>query len=267
VTNKLALVVAIVLGVLSILGIRVYLEKIKSGYELQAQPIPEVVATRDLHQGDVVAKSDITSKDFPRSVIDALGDSRYKNDASAVEGLKVVVGEIKAGQIFQQYHFRRSDRSKRFEVPIGKRALTIPVNVVNGLSGMLRPGDHIDIVTTEEFQMVLPAGLQIPGLKDKIKVTRTLLHKVLILATDAMTDAQAASPDYQTLTLELTSADANRLIFHMDSGAPIHVTKIDDSTGAAGPELMFGDKAYQEVETDMQSYWEGRRALKGNGGR
>ena len=43
-TNKLALIVAVVLGVCSILGIRFYVEKVKTSYEQTAQLVDVPVA-------------------------------------------------------------------------------------------------------------------------------------------------------------------------------------------------------------------------------
>ena len=56
------------------------------------------------------------------------------------------------------------------------------------------------------------SALAIPGLKDKIKVTRTLLKKITILATDSITDPEANYTDYSTLTIQLQPYEVNRFL-------------------------------------------------------
>ena len=68
------------------------------------------VATRDLRPGDTVMKPDIAIQQFPVGLIDALGGTNWSADETdRIEGAKIVA-PMKAGQVFQEYHFRKSQR-------------------------------------------------------------------------------------------------------------------------------------------------------------
>lgn len=253
-TNKLALVVAVALGVLSILGIRFYVEKIKTQYEQTAQLVDVPVASRDLKPGDVIAESDVQTKRFPRAAIEGLGTSYFKEeDKRAIVGLRLYA-EIKGQQIFQQYHFTRRGARAPLQVPPGFRALTIPVSSVTGLAGMLRPGDNVDVICSEDFKVVPPPGFEklFPS-TERLKFTRTLIRKATILAIDANTEKDASFTDYATVTLLLRPADVNRMCHAIDHGAPLHLTKLGDAEDAAPTmDVTWPDKVYHEFEKDVR---------------
>ena len=245
-TNRLALVVAIVLGVLSILGIRFYVEKIKTQYDTQAQLVDLPVAARDLSQGQVVTEKDIQTRKFPRAILEGLG--KYMDDQKAIENSKVVIPEIKQGQVFQYYHFRRALTRSALRIGEGFRAVTIPLSTVNGIAGMLKPTDVIDIVVTTDFKVV--GG---PGITGKqFRVTRTLLKKVQILALDDKTDPETQYTDYATATLQLTPDDANRFLNAMDLGATLHILKVEaKEEPGPGSNPMWDNRAYHEIEPEI----------------
>src|SRR6476619_8515193 len=58
----------------------------------------------------------------------------------------------------------------------GMRAITVPVNVTTGVAGFVFPGDHVDVMLTQQVS----GGGDGPALK----VTETILRNVRVLATD-----------------------------------------------------------------------------------
>lgn len=93
------------------------------------------------------------------------------------------------------------------------RAVSIGVNSVSSVSGMVRPGDSVDVIGTFDF----------PDDSGKIKrgdpVTCTILQKVLVLATGGETAKSkaaslgAARQGYTTVTLSVTPREAEMLAF------------------------------------------------------
>ena len=93
------------------------------------------------------------------------------------------------------------------------RAMSIDVNGSASVSGMVRPGDHVDVIGTFNF----------PDDGGKIKrgdpVTCTILQKVLVLATGSETAKsrprlQGLGPQgYSTVTLAVTPREAEMLAF------------------------------------------------------
>jgi pilus assembly protein CpaB len=254
VTNKLALIVAVVLGALSIVLIYKRIEGIKREYEASAQLVPLLVASRNIQAGSVVSPGDVGTIDMPSQALQQLAKTYYQTaDRNLVENRKAL-SDIKQGQIFQNYHFEQSAGGKvnKFRLQGNLRALTVSVSPTNGLAGMLRPGDSIDIVVTQEFAVDSPSTL--PGApKEKIRVTRVLLKKIPIVATDGNTEASSAYSDYSTITLTMPPEDVNRFYFASDSGAAIHFIKTDDATvgNTAGPHIA--NKDFEEIEPQLKA--------------
>jgi pilus assembly protein CpaB len=256
VTNKLALVVAVVLGVLSILGVRFYVEKIKVAYDTKNAPVDVPVASRDLKMGDTVQKGDIAIAQIPHVVIDALGGSHFlANETDKFEGGKVVVPFIKQGQVFQQYHFRIQRSNSKLTLPAEYRAVTITTSITSGLCGMLRPGDKVDVVATEAFKDVGIATGFAGGKKD-LRVTSTILQGVIILAVDNFTDADVQSPDYTTVTLRLHPDEVNRLMYVVDNASPYHLVKVEDTTApSSAVNAVFSDTEWDKAETEVRTFF------------
>lgn len=259
-TNKLALVVAVVLGVLSILGVRFYVEKIKKAYDDKNTPVDVPVATRDLRAGDTVQSGDVTLTQVPRIVLDSLGSTHYiATETDKFIGLKVVVPTIKQGQVFQTYHFRAQTVKQRMQIPSDCRAVTVAVGTVNGLAGMLRPGDKVDVVVTEQFKdQSNGAGGAGPGHKD-LKVTTTLLQKVEILAVDGYTDPETSIGDYSSVTLKLKPDEVNRLVHAIDTGSTYHLVKMDDTASQSSTSNpVFADEEFERVWPEVKAFYDHR---------
>lgn len=95
----------------------------------------------------------------------------------------------------------------------GRRALTFPVDEVNALSGMLTPGDVIDLLYTGPGAQGAPA-------------VRPLLQKVTVLATGSATGQQGRSDspggsgarEFGTITLDVTPEQAQLITLAQRAG-------------------------------------------------
>jgi pilus assembly protein CpaB len=263
VTNKLALVVAVVLGVLSILGIRAYVEKMKQDFDNRVAPVELPVAAREVNAGELMTKSDITMKSFPRAVVEGIGDSYYKTPEEVLAIVpKVVVPSIHQNQILQQYHFTKP-RINRKAMALDKehRALTIPITPMNSIAGMLRPGDKIDIVVTQDFK---DQGAMYAGNKP-LRVTTAMLRNITVLATDNVTEPESTTSDYTTITLKLTPLDVNKLTLAMDMGWPFHIVKRDEtSTEVTEQNLTTGDHLWMDVEAEVRKFYQEKSQRNNN---
>lgn len=98
-------------------------------------------------------------------------------------------------------------------IPPGTRAMTVVVDEVNSVSGMLRPGDRIDLVFSVRPRpdAALPAG----------ELAAPLMSDVLVLATGTRVRAEAtteAAARFGAITVEVTPDQAQRLILAQRSG-------------------------------------------------
>jgi pilus assembly protein CpaB len=91
----------------------------------------------------------------------------------------------------------------------GMRAVTVGVDAVSGIAGLIWPGDRVDLILTQsQDDASLPPSRRVSG--------ETVLHNVRVIAIDRqlMQGATSETPDSQaarTVTLEVTSADAERV--------------------------------------------------------
>jgi pilus assembly protein CpaB len=87
----------------------------------------------------------------------------------------------------------------------GERAITFPVDLVSSMSGLLRPGNRIDLMLT---------------LRAEKKLTRPLLRNVTVLATGDSIDNSKFSEKgvFQTITVSVSPKNASRITLARNVG-------------------------------------------------
>src|ERR687889_1849225 len=90
----------------------------------------------------------------------------------------------------------------------GMRAITVPVNVSSGVAGFVFPGDHIDLVLTQQVQ----GGGDGPPLK----VSETIIRNLRVLATDQRItdknkDGKTEVKTFSNVTFEVTPRIAEKV--------------------------------------------------------
>lgn len=126
----------------------------------------------------------------------------------------------------------------------GTRAISIGVDVVTGASGLIWPGDEVDLILTQNLQQ---QG-QGPESAGRRVVGETILSAVRVIAVDQQishsgADATAARVVARTVTLEVTPEQAERLAVAMQLGRiSLVVRSIEGVPEASGPRpaLVFG---------------------------
>jgi pilus assembly protein CpaB len=98
----------------------------------------------------------------------------------------------------------------------GMRAITVPVNISSGVAGFVFPGDHIDLVLTQQVQ----GGGEGPALK----VAETILRNLRVLATDQrITDkddeGKTQVRTFSNVTLEVTPRIAEKIAVAQSLGS------------------------------------------------
>lgn len=245
----MALVVAVVLGVLSIVLIRRYVENLEAKYRFEVLPQPYLVAARDIAPGTVIGENDIDTAEFPGNPTNrALGSAKVENKQTIV-GARLV-SEIKAGQIFTRLHFpdlgtgaRKNDLKGKFTNQY--RAFTLPIDETRGVAGMLRPGDYVDLAATIQFTDQTGTSTT---------ATRTILKNAYVLATNDKTSAEDVRPGerYGSLTLRLTPRDCNRLLFVTAKGGTLQCLYVQpNSPEEAGWNTVTAETLYDEIAREL----------------
>lgn len=169
-----------------------------------------VVASADLPPGSEINESTVAVRSMPSDYVHA--DAVRPAGFDAVKGRHLDRGLEKGRALLLAFV---SDGVNGFSdgIQAGRRALTLNVDEVSSINGLVRPGDRLDLVVTQR-----DAGQTL---------VRALLSGVKVLATGSLTSA-ATPPDtrpsarlglsYSTITLEVTPAEAEEVILARDTG-------------------------------------------------
>ncbi|HEX7930634.1 MAG TPA: Flp pilus assembly protein CpaB, partial [Sphingomicrobium sp.] len=121
----------------------------------------------------------------------------------------------------------------------GMRAITVPVNLSAGVAGFVFPGDHIDLVLTQQVQ---GGGDGAP-----LKVAETILRNLRVLATDQrITDKDDEGKTqvraFSNVTLEVTPRIAEKIAVAQSLGSlSLSLRSIADNTSDLERAVAAGD--------------------------
>lgn len=103
-------------------------------------------------------------------------------------------------------------------IPMGSRAISIPVDAISAVSGLIRPGNNVDIIGTFHFP-------DMKGDQSLDTITLTILQNVSVLATGTDTvkavdgtDRGVARKSYNSVTLCLKPKEVEMIIFASQKG-------------------------------------------------
>lgn len=181
----------------------------RTALDTQYRPVRVVVASSDLRPGSFLSAQTVAIREIPRVFL--------HSEAVLAEGWSTVAGRalahpVKSGEPVLLSHIAQ-DVGAGFssQLAAGTRALTIPVDDQSSISGMLAPGDHVDIFFTT--------------LSGNESVTLPLLLDVPVIATGMRTAANAAYLDqkrpgaqYNTVTVSVAPDDVARITLAQDAG-------------------------------------------------
>lgn len=133
-------------------------------------------------------------------------------DAQTLEGF-VLRTEVQAGDILTPADFIKPGEHNYLSAVLkpGKRAVTIPIDMVSGSSGLIKPGNHVDVILSTNQEGYGLRGDELSGL-----IAKTILQKARVLAinqsVDNLKDYDAFDvKKHGTATLE-TSAEQAELL-------------------------------------------------------
>ena len=217
------LVVALLLGGLAAVMAARYLTSARSEIEAESQPIEVLVAQEDIPRGlpaeELLAKDLIVLQEIPQRFVAAGAISSEK----ALEG-RVLAAPLSSGEQVTSSRFQLpSTAGLAYSIPAEFMALSIPVDEVKGVSGLVKPGDHV--------------ALYVSFGQDENAITRLLVPDVKVLAVGARLTGESDVPndtggggltatrqereetlDTRTMTLAISSVDAERIVFAEEEG-------------------------------------------------
>lgn len=225
--------IAVLSGLLATLLVNVYIEdKIVdvSGGKL----VPVMFAATNISGNTPITENMLLVKNVPEAYLgfDAI-TQRYQK---FLIGQKALVSIKKDQAILWSNIMLQDERHLAAKLETNQRAISIAVDEVSGVSGLIRPGDSVDII----------GYFNVPG-QDYSKVepvVKVLMQGALVLAvgsnvtgtSEAFEMASMRSPgteitkafqdeSYKTITLRVNPRDANILVFAAEQGKLMFVLR------------------------------------------
>lgn len=203
----IALGTALVIGLAAALAARGYLSRQMQAIEALGKRETQVllVAKRALARGETLSKDTLAVRDVPKDYVhsSALRHADFDHIAGRTLEHAMAGGDILLWSLLQGP--KAATFSARIEV--GRRAITVHVDEINSISGLLEPGDAIDLMLTLERQ--------------GRKTTFPLLQNVRVMATGQRSVDDPRSGErrqYSTVTLDTTQAQAQSVIIAREAG-------------------------------------------------
>lgn len=224
-TNKIAILVAVILGIVAALAADSWMKEEKKKQESRFETVGVVVAKKTLRKDDVIRMGAglLQERQVPKEMV--LTGSIAVSQLGRYRGY-VVKERIDAGQPLTvdklEPPYEKAETSLSV-VDKGLRAVTVAVDMISGVAGLIRPGDRVDLVGTFDLSRRSGSGKK----SEEGVVTLYLLQNVRVIALDRNTEKVATavskgrksrSRTYRTVTLEVKPEDAMRIINAQEQG-------------------------------------------------
>jgi len=233
--NWLMLAGAIALGLVATGLSYKYLRDKAAAIEAEARGahkmVTVVVAKQDLPRGARIQSAAFATRKMPAEYVHA--SSIDPRRFGQVVGQKLAA-PLKGGEVLLQVHLESNVAVFSSTLENGNRALTTEVDEVNSISGLLRPGDHIDLMATAHGS----------GNKST-EETFSLMSNVEVLATGQVTrkgEGSKSTKIFTTITMSVSAEDAARIVVAKNSGKLTAVLRNpEDAQSNVTPAMTIDD--------------------------
>jgi pilus assembly protein CpaB len=201
-----------------------------------------LVAKKALPVGTIIDVDSFTLQPWPKELM----QSAYYVEGAADSDPKRLLGTVVRYQITAGQPITRGSlvgpQDRGFLAAAlgpGMRAITVPVNASASVAGFVFPGDHVDLVLTQQVQ---GGGDGAP-----LKVSETIVRNVRVLATDQRMsdkndDGKTEVKAFSTVTLEVTPRIAEKVAVAQSVGSlSLSLRSIADNTAELERAIASGD--------------------------
>lgn len=277
--NKQALLVALIMGFISIVMLFAYVKKVKSEATKGMELVKVLVAKEDLTGGTVLKNSNLLYRKYPAKYVE--GRAISPDESSLVLGKRLKWGVQKKRPILWSDIEMVEEREVSSLIEKGMRAVTVPVSKVSGVGGLIEPGMSVDLLYVFNINSMLPKKKRRTSQNnDAIKNIRemmmakaldkaenekgimTLAQNVKVMAVDNRTSYSVAgatnnkTASYSTVTLLvkpklsqiiLYAQENGKLIFSLKNKSDVATVEGDRIVTAEDLIGLIGD-AYDEIK-------------------
>ncbi|MGC7847322.1 Flp pilus assembly protein CpaB [Desulforudis sp. 1088] len=198
--TKLLFIFALVCGLAAAGGVYLYLNNLAETYRSQGNFAPVVVAKQTIPARTPIGRQSLEIKEIPADYVHPEAFTRIED----VEG-RIARAEIYPGEQILASRFATPENSGNdlaLVLQQGERAVSIAIDPVSGVSGMLQAGDKVDVAVTIDVS------------------TSIVLQNIRVLAVNSGSAAENKSgPAANTCVLAVTPKQAEYLILATERGS------------------------------------------------
>jgi pilus assembly protein CpaB len=159
-SNRMLLIAALVLGLVAAILVGVYLSNLDSdgggGGSTSSTTVPVVVAAQDIPALTVVTEQMLVVKQVPIDVAVLGAFSKSADVVGQTSQVQISAGEqilpIKVTSVTTAQGQFGVNTPLSLVVPPGMRAISVLISEVASAGGLVRPGDHVDLIHTTIVQ-------------------------------------------------------------------------------------------------------------------
>jgi pilus assembly protein CpaB len=176
--SRAALLLSVVLGIIAVVMLMTWARSREGELLELAETRDVLVASRDILPNTIIDEQLVLKKRVPTAYV----QPQSLTDVNEVRGRVAAVPIPSGAQILGTYLEEGGRMALAYEVPRGRRAVTVAVDEVTGVAGLARPGNFVDILGT--FQFGRPTGFQGGQMvyADEKTETRLLLQNIQVVA-------------------------------------------------------------------------------------
>ncbi len=253
------LIIGIGSGVIAIILLQLYLAAFRHSVYSELETVDVLVAKTNIKPGSIIIKDSLTSIPQPKRYLSH--NTIQQQDRDAVIGHRAVM-QIDKGEPLQ-WTMLGAAKGSGFTSLIkeSERAISIAVDNQSSVSGLIRPGDHVDMLGTFSF----------PSTSGATKLaTITLLQNVTVLATGGIwgRGLQESEPySYNSLTLAVSPVESELLTFASERARLNFVLRNADNIQTEENLPLVGWEDIMKIGNLKQIQHERNiRVIKGKGG-
>jgi len=193
-------------------------------------PVTVIVASRDINEFEEIQDKMLQPIAIPKKFAQPDSNDRAETFIGAVATAPIKKGEQ---MLMTKVLLKGADTGLAAQVAISRRAVSIPVSDITGVTKLLKPGDRVDLVSNIQYKA--PGGQE--------SEVKTVLQNIHVLAVgeviqnkipeafekDALSGGRKAvnlrgSRGFSTVTVEVTPQEAQSIIWGISNGSEIYLT-------------------------------------------
>jgi pilus assembly protein CpaB len=219
--KRLSIVLGVILALVGVVTTKIFLDRKtqviqqKTKQELiqmQERQASILVANVDIPPGVAITPNMLGMEVIPKEYVQPKAVSAPERILGMVAAVPISKGEqITLSKLILP---QQQTKTLALSTPVGKRAISISVDNLSSLVGLIRPGDYVDVIAMIPLPELSSDGKQ----TSKVKAV-SLFQNVLVLAVGQETSRQPAQAERREdsstslITLALLPSEANLIAF------------------------------------------------------